>query len=69
MVHCPSPFRGAFSFKAPARLPADPAFSSTACHRPPAGGAGGKVSRLLSKANNFFTLQHGGQVVNNVFVR
>jgi len=29
--------RGAFSFKAPARLPAGTAFSRTACRRPPAG--------------------------------
>jgi len=42
---------GAFSFKAPARLPAGAAFSQNrlpqAACRPPASGAGGKASRLV----------------------
>jgi len=41
------------------------AFSSTACRRPPAGGAGGKANRLLGVANSY---SNGGQIVNHVFL-
>jgi len=42
------------------------AFSSTACRRPPAGGAGGKANRLVGVANSY---SNGGQIVKNVFFR
>jgi len=42
------------------------AFSSTACRRPPAGGARSKALRLLGVANSY---SNGGQIVNTVFVR